>query len=129
MGLQQDATPSATIDSAAALTESGWPNDVCHGIGLAFAVCTAGTKCCGRGTSMDPACYYEEWNECCQPPGSDTSIICAKGQGCAQTENGVPFCVPEYDACLHCADQFPEGQNTYLCHNYGSGTCHHAADP
>merc|ERR1719215_1266688 len=62
---------------------------VCRGRPPSFAICADGMSCCGTGTHT-PECYYEEYNECCQPEGSDFSVLCAKGQGCAQTDNHVP---------------------------------------
>lgn len=100
----------------------------CEGLFGTFALCPDGMSCCGRNT-LTPECYYEEYNECCQPEGSNYSVICGKHQGCAQTDNGVPYCVDAFEACRVCTPLFPAGFRSLMCHVHGSDTCFHAPDP
>jgi len=107
------------------LQESRGP--FCPGKSGAFALCTGGTSCCGRGT-YTPECYPAEYTECCHPEGSEYSVICAKGQGCGQT-NGVPYCIDSFEACRKCAPRFKEGLRTYLCYQQETDTCYWSPDP
>lgn len=101
-----------------------------------FAVCPNGLSCCGSGR-LTPECYPEEYTECCQPPDSDYSVVCAKGQGCAVTEGDspetrVPYCIDSFEACRACADQYNTAGgtfNTYLCHVHETQMCFHSPDP
>merc|ERR1712014_147312 len=96
------------------------------GKGGTFAVCTSGLSCCGEGT-FTPECYLEEYNECCHPEGAEFSVVCAKGQGCASTDNGVPFCVDQFEACRFCESSHKD--ISYLCHPYSSDMCFPSPDP
>lgn len=123
-----DAESNTTSSRLESVKQSDEKNRCPGKLPFVSAECSGGTSCCGAHT-LTPECYEEEYNECCHPEGSDYSVICAKGQGCVSTPNGVPYCVDAFEACRFCQPKFPKEVNTYLCHPYGSDTCYHAPEP